>query len=134
VKEDIKKSILWLTAIIAGCGIAGYVIFRMFFHEYYFSAYPHIMTYYWILGVLTIVSITNATKKSGQKYFNTFMILKTIKILSMITVCGLYLLLIKEKAVSFLISFVLFYIIYSIFEAQVSIKLNKKTKDEAAQK
>jgi predicted neutral ceramidase superfamily lipid hydrolase len=76
----------------------------------------------------------NATKKSGQKYFNTFMIMKTVKLLSLIIVCGLYLLLIKEQAISFLITFVLFYIIYTIFEAQVSIKLNKKTKDEAAQK
>ncbi|HOI26370.1 MAG: hypothetical protein M0P12_12790 [Paludibacteraceae bacterium] len=134
MKEDVKKSILWLTAIISVTGIAGYVIFRMFLHEYYFSAYPHIMTYYWILGVLTIVSIVNATKKSGQKYFNTFMIMKTVKLLSLIIVCGLYLLLIKEQAISFLITFVLFYIIYTIFEAQVSIKLNKKTKDEAAQK
>ena len=133
MREKFKKQIFRLTFLLIACQIIGYVIFKMVIPQYYFPLYPYIAVFFFSLGTFTIFSMLNATKKDSRKYFNTFMIIKIIKFLSIIIVTALYALLIKENVSSFLFTFFAYYVIYTIFEAYVSTKLNKN-ENEISQK
>ena len=98
---------------------------KIVFPQYYFSLYPYIAVFFFSLGIVTIFSVLNATKKDSRKYFNVFMIIKTVKLLSILTIVVLYAMLIRENTISFLFTFFAYYVVYSIFETYVSTKLNK---------
>jgi len=114
-----------LTFLLTVCLVIGYAVFKTALSEYYFSLYPYIVVFFFLLGGLTIFSMLNAAKKEGRKYFSTFMIIKTIKLLSILVAVMLYAVLVGENTISFLLTFFVYYLIYSIFEAYVSMKLNK---------
>ncbi len=126
MSEKLKKYIFQLTFLLVACEIIGYVVFKTAFLQYYFSLYPYVIIFFFILGTATITSMVNATKKESRKYFNVFMILKSVKLFSIIGIVALYALLVKENTISFLFTFFAYYVIYSIFETYVSTKLNKE--------
>lgn len=133
MRKELRKYIFQLTFLLVFCEIIGYVIFKTALPAYYFSWYPYIMVFFFVLGIITIFSMINATQKESRKYFNTFMLIKTGKLLSIIIAVALYALLIKENTISFLFTFFAYYLIYSIFETQVSTKLNRNNKNESLQ-
>ena len=125
------KYIFQLTLLIAACLVSGFVALKMV--QYYFSLYPYISLFFFLLGFVTIFSMRNAAKKESRKYFNVFMIIKMIKLFSILAIVALYAIFVRENTVSFLFTFFAYYLIYSIFEAYVSMKLNKD-KNEILQK
>ena len=133
MREKLRKYIFQLTFLQVACLIIGYAIFRIAIPQYYFSLYPYVAVFFFSLGTITIFSILNATKKENRKYFNVFMIIKMIKLFSIIIIVALYAMFVRENTISFLLTFFTCYLIYSIFEAYVSMKLNKD-ENEISQK
>jgi len=130
--RELRRYIFQLTFLSIACLITGYVVLRAVFPEYYFPLYPYMVVFFFLLGSITIFSIQNVTKKENSRYFNVFMIIKMIKLLSIVTIAGAYALFVRENTISFLFTFFAYYLIYSIYEAYVSMKLNK-AKNEITQ-
>jgi len=116
---------------MAVCLIAGYVVLEI--AQYYFSLYPYVAVFFLLLGSATIYSIQNAARKGNRKYFNVFMIIKIVKLFSIVFILALYAMFVRENTISFIFTFFAYYLIYSIFEAYISMKLNKD-EDEISQK
>ena len=131
--DNFKKYIFQLTFLLTACLIVGYAVFKIALSEYYFSLYPYTVVFFFLLGTVTIFSMLNAAKKEGRKYFSVFMIIKMMKLLSILVAVVLYAVLVGENTISFLVTFFAYYLIYSIFEAYVSMKLNKD-ENEISQK
>ena len=125
------KYVYQLALVLIAYGVGGYVFFKALFPEYYFTLYPCIAVFFFILGVVIISSLVKATPKESRKYFNTFMLTRGVKLLSIIIVAGLYATLVGENIVSFLVAFFTGYLIYSIFETFISMKLNKNKNEFA---
>ena len=123
MREKLRKYIFQLTLLITACIVAGFVTLKIV--QYYFSLYPYISIFFFLLGSVTIFTIQNAVKKESRKYFNVFMIIKIIKLFSIIAIVALYAMFVRENTISFLFTFFAYYIVYSIFEAYISMKLNK---------
>lgn len=92
------------------------------------------MTFFWVLEAIVVVSLANASEKGGQTYTNTFLVLKTLKIILSAIFCGVSLFIVKEGRLNFVIAFAIFYFISLAFETFSSTKLNKKLKNEVAKK
>jgi len=131
MKEKLRKYIFQLTILMTACLIAGFVTLKI--AQYYFFLYPYISVFFFLLGSISIFSMLNATKRENRKYFNAFMIIKMIKLFSIIIAVALYAMFVRENIVSFLLTFFAYYVIYSIFEAYISMKLNKD-ENEISQK
>jgi hypothetical protein len=131
MKEKLRKYIFQLTLLMTTCLIAGFVILKA--AQCYFFLYPYISVFFFLLGSISIFSMLNATARENRKYFNAFMIVKMVKLFSIIIAVALYALFVKENTISFLFTFFAYYLIYSIFEAYISMKLNK-SKNEISQK
>jgi len=108
------------------CLIVGFVALKI--AQYYFVLYPYISFFFFVMGSVSIFSMLTATKRENRKYFNTFMIVKMIKLFSIIIAVALYAMFIRDNMISFLLTFFAYYLIYSIFEAYISMKLNKEGK------
>ncbi len=131
MKEIGRKYIFQLTLLMTVCLITGFAILRIV--QCYFFLYPYISVFFFLLGFISIFLMLNATTKENRKYFNAFMIIKMIKLFSIIVVVALYAMFVRENIISFLFTFFAYYLIYSIFEAYISMKLNKN-ENEISQK
>lgn len=134
MKNDLKKYIFQLTLILVFFQIIGYVFFKLVIPQYYFSFYPYIIIFYFLLGTVTITTMLNVAKKENNKYFNAFMMLRTGKLLAIILFAVVYAIVApKETVISFLFTSFIFYLIYSVYETYVSTKLNRDNKNESSQ-
>ena len=126
MKEKLRKYLFQLTILMTACLITGFVTLKV--AQYYFFLYPYISIFFFLMGSFSIFSMLTAAKKENRKYFNAFMIVKMIKLFSIIIAVALYAMFIRENIVSFLLTFFAYYVVYSIFEAYISMKLNKEGK------
>lgn len=85
---------------------------------------PFLSAFFVLFGTLTIISL-DSLKGDGQKYMRAFMVLKALKLFSALIGGALYVVFNREYAAPFLIIFLVYYVIYLVFEVLTSQKLNK---------
>ena len=122
MKDEIIKYVSQLAFLLMIYGVGGYVLFKVALPQYYFSLYPFIAVFFFILGAIIIALLAKAAPKESRKYFNTFMLTRGGKLLSIIIVTVLYALLVGENTISFMLAFFTGYLVYSIFETFISIR------------
>lgn len=74
------------------------------------------------------VSFTKATQKTPLKFINYFISQTALRLLLYLSILILYAIFIKDDTKNFLISFLILYIIFTIFEVSVNLKYIKKQK------
>ena len=131
MKERIVKYVSQLGLILCAYGVGGYIFFKTVLPEYYFPLFPCIALFFFILGAVVIVLLAKAAPGENRKYFNTFMLIRGGKLLTIMIVAGLCAMLTGENKTSFLFAFLAGYLIYSIYEAFISMKLNKEKNEFA---
>lgn len=85
---------------------------------------PFISVFFALFGTLTI-NILDSLRGDARKYMNAFMVLKGLKLFSALIGGAIYVVFNRESAVPFLIIFLVYYVIYLVFEVAISQKLNK---------
>ena len=100
------------------------------------AALRHTLTVWWpaIVGFFFIISIVvyllseRAKKKDIRKFANFYMAATVVKILLYLSIILVYLMNFKEDGKRFAITFLCYYLIYSVFE---TYKLSRKDKKSA---
>lgn len=114
--------ILVVTALISVC--------FYFIGMEHFPVYAPIIPVFYILnGVILYSAIVNAEKNGKELSLKNIMLLRIIRILGGITLLVAGLLLDKTHTVSFVIVFVVYYVIYLFLETKTLSDLNKKNKE-----
>ncbi len=137
MKGELRKYIIQLALLMTTCMIVGFIALEI--AQYYFFLYPCIAVFFFLLGFVSIFLMRNSETKENRKYFNAFMVVRMIKLFSLIIAVALYIVYAvfagerKENIIIFLLIFFAYYLIYSVFEAYVSMKLNKN-ENEISQK
>ncbi|NDP22242.1 MAG: hypothetical protein GZ091_14350 [Paludibacter sp.] len=111
--ETLKKNVTILHTIITL--IIGWTIWWIlsdFFPENYFSWYPLIPTFFYLMGMISIIVIARKTKRSQLSIVNIYMLLKLSKLVLSFLVIGFYFVFIKENKQTFAIVFGGYYLIY----------------------
>jgi hypothetical protein len=121
------KNNLLLVAGMAMLGAIGAAIFTHF-PEYYFPLYTAIPLFFIVIGIISMQIMRKAASMEAQKFQMLFLLNKVIKFFTIIIICVVYALFVKENLISFLLTFSLFYIVYTILEVIVSININKDLK------
>ncbi|MCQ2210143.1 MAG: hypothetical protein MJZ34_07605 [Paludibacteraceae bacterium] len=81
-----------------------------------------ICVFFIIYGIITFFTL-DKKKGDGQVYARTFILLKGIKLFLALTGVILFVFINKEMALPFIITFVVYYVIYTVFEAIALTKL-----------
>jgi len=106
--------------------IISYVLFQTVLKEYYLPVF-------WLLfGIITIftavfhLSVLQVSDKSSAKFSSKFMMVSGIKMIVYLMLIVYYAFSFPEKAKTFLISFFILYLLYTVFEVFLIIRYLKK--------
>lgn len=114
--------IILFSAIIAGLT----VLFQWLFPQYASPALPFIVLFFFIITLLTMFIVLREDKgKEEKKFVSSYMLSRVIKLLSCLIFLLVYVLVKKEDAMRFAISFLAIYFLYSIFEVFLLKKENQ---------
>lgn len=119
--------IILFSAIVAGLT----VLFQWLLPQYASPALPFIVLFFFIITLLTMFIVLREDKgKEAKKFVSSYMLSRVIKLLSCLIFLLVYVLVKKEDAMRFAISFLVVYFLYSIFE----VFLLKKENQEISEK
>lgn len=130
-----KRNFLFQTTLLSLiAGWAGAAIFHYLLPEHYFGGYPFIPVYFFLFGVFEISMFDACRKYAPQKLLLLYMAVKVMKMLLSVMFLVVYCLAVREEARLFMLTFIIFYIVYLIYETwffftyEVAKKQNQKTK------
>ena len=96
-----------------------------------FSWFLTIPSFFAVMGIAFYFSMNKLTKSTGKNSFlNYYLVTLFSKFLVSILFVGLYMFLVEEQKIIFIVSFFVYYIVFSVFETKMFLQLNKKSVSE----
>lgn len=129
MKKLRHRFIFFLTLFVIVIGFGTWFILIHFFPELAFDDYPLIPLFFYIVGVVSIITLTNLKIDRPNKLLNTFMLIRGIKMFLAIIITIIYWKLDRDEIRSFAIMLVAFYLLYLFLETYIYIQIetwNKK--------
>lgn len=135
-----RKYLLYLTLVtLLLSGVVGVTYFSLV-PEHYFGGYPLIPVYFYVFGVFNIYMFDACRRLAPEKMLLLHLAVKVLKMILSVVVLVVYCLVVREEAVSFLLTFIVNYLIYLIldtgffagYELNKKRQKNNKTKNETA--
>lgn len=126
--------LLTLYTILSGVG--GFVIMREALPGHYFGGYPFIPVYFYLFGLFAIYMFDACRRYAPQKLVLLYLAMKVMKMILSVLLLVVYCIVVREEAKAFLLTFILFYLLYLIYETwfffsfEMNQKLKKKRKNE----
>ncbi len=80
--------------------------------------------FFMLITMLIHKTFMGALELNPRQFVTRYMLVTTVKLLSFMAILLVYVLVFRDDAINFVISFMIFYIIYAAFEAVSVIKLN----------
>ena len=123
-----SKFILILTAVILITGFGLKYLITEALPQYSFSAFTSIPVFFFLLGLALIYILTGINSTDGKKLVNKYMLMRVIKVLSSLAFLLVYWLINKREIKNLAVAFIVFYMIFLIFETWVYLQVEKKMK------
>ena len=128
-----QNFILLLTLFILVVGLGSWLILTKIFPHLVFQDYPLIPLFFFIIGFVSIYTLTGLKLDRPNKLINTFMLIRGVKMVSALTLTAAYWLFNPADIKSFAIIVVAFYLLYLFLETYVYIKLEKWNRNNLSQ-
>lgn len=127
-----KRNFLYqitLLTLIAGWTGAGILHYAL--PGYYFGGYPFIPVYFFLFGFFEISMFDACRKHVPQKMVLLYLAMKMMKMLFSILFLLVYCIAVREEAKLFLLTFIIYYIVYLIYESWFffTYEIGKKQKN-----
>lgn len=123
-----SKFILILTAVILITGFGLKYLITEALPQYSFSAFTSIPVFFFLLGLGLIYTLTGINNTDGKKLVNKYMLMRVIKVLSSLAFLLVYWLINKREIKNLAVAFIVFYMIFLIFETWVYLQVEKNMK------
>jgi hypothetical protein len=130
VKLQALATVVFLIGVLLGFAC------KLWFPLYWFDAYPFILLVYWLMEMVLsflidrkgVVENPVADAMQGKHFMKVLMISKMVKMLLTIILIAVYIILVKDHVVEFVISAVAFYLLNLCVETYVVTKRVKSEK------
>ena len=114
--------IIVFSVIVAGLA----VLFQWLWPQLATPALPFIVLFFFVMTLFTMyIVLRSEDGQDGKKFVSSYMISRTVKILSCLLFLFLYIFLNREDAIRFAIAFMVIYFLFAIFEVVVLKKENE---------
>lgn len=114
--------IIVFSVIVAGLSL----LFQWIWPELATPALPFIVLFFFVMTLFTMyIVLRSEDGQDGKKFVSSYMISRTVKILSCLIFLFLYMFLNREDAIRFAIAFMVIYFLYAIFEIVILKKENE---------
>lgn len=128
-----QNFILLLTLFILVVGLGSWLILTNFFPHLVFQEYPLIPLFFFVIGIVSIYTLTGLKLDRPNKLLNTFMLIRGVKMVSALALTAAYWLFNPAEIKSFAIMVVAFYLLYLFLETYIYIKLEKWNRKNLSQ-
>jgi hypothetical protein len=126
---SIQKFIRGLTYYTLGIGIVSYGI-RHFADQIPIStSYLFILIFLYMVTLAILWVLNNNLKNKLSRFANAFMLLNFGKIMLFALIMFGYAYFNREDAVSFIITFFVYYLLYTFYEVFVLLRMNRSTEE-----
>lgn len=123
-----------ITSVIAFGLITGALIGMLLYYqfpEFYPNWYGGILAFFLILETIIVSYVVSASNKVNQKQMlNTYLLIKVIKIFAALLFVGAYAIIVKENLKSFVLVFMIFYLLFLGMESILFLKVEKRLKNK----
>ena len=96
----------------------GALVFHTLLPEYYFAWYPSIPIFFYLFGLFYIVMFGYCYRVSPQKMVAVYLVAKVTKMMLSILIMSVYAVAVAHQVLSFIGTYMVFYIIFLIFETR----------------
>ncbi|NLZ94791.1 MAG: hypothetical protein GX921_03065 [Bacteroidales bacterium] len=128
-----QKFTLLLTLFILVVGLGSWLVLTNFFPQLLFQYYPIIPVFFFIIGIVSIYTLTGIKLDKPNKLLNTFMLVRGVKMFLALSLAAVYWLFNRAEIKSFAIMVVVFYLLYLFLETYIYIKLEKWNRKNLSQ-
>ncbi len=132
MKEIIKKFIIKVVLLTVIMSLISATVFY-FLPNKYFDTFPFILLIFPIISALVYIQLLKSSQKSLAKFNIAFMLSFMIKLFVYLGLAATIISLETDNKASFVISFMLLYLIYTIFDTKLILEdikiLEEKNKD-----
>lgn len=112
-----RKFLVYLTFITVLAGVAGALVLHYVDPGHYFGGYPLVPVYFFLYGVFYIYMFDACRRHAPQRMVMLFMGMKVMKFILSVFMLIVYCVVVPDSAVTFLLTFVAFYLIYLMYES-----------------
>lgn len=112
-KRNFIGLLTWFTII---SGILGAVILHFALPGHYFGGYPLIPVYFYFFGLFNIYMFDTCRRHAPNKLLLLYLAMKIMKMILSIIVLLVYCVIVHEEARAFLLTFIVFYLLYLTYE------------------
>ncbi len=102
-----------LTIVIFACGI---ILFRTVLKDFYFIGFPFLPLLFFGITLAVHIYLLKISRENIRKFIPGFIGTTGLKMIIYFALIALYLLIDRSNPVSFLICFLIMYLLYTIFE------------------
>ena len=91
----------------------------------YFNWILSLPCFFLVLGCLNYFTIRKMSTASNDSFLTCFLLAVFGKLILCVLAVALYLLFVKEQKTVFVISFLIYYVVFTVFESYIFININK---------
>jgi L-asparagine transporter-like permease len=130
VYQSFKEFIIQETILAVAITLTGYFLFTGPLESYYRNVIPLLLVIVYLLTAAVHGFLLYTHNREPQKFITKFMLTSGIKILLYLVMIIIYLLFFPENAAIFLLSFLSFYFLFTLFEVfSIHRTLKKNSND-----
>jgi len=126
--KDLKKIAIQLFILTILLTIAGFLVMKYILPEHYFTGYLFMPLLLFVITFSVHRYLIIASREDSKKFTYKFMGATGLKMFIYLVMMVIYLLLDKNHAVPFLVSFLILYVLYSLFEVLAVLKYLKNNR------
>ena len=120
-----KSFIIKLLIVTLVIAIIGWIVFSLFFTEYYLPVLPFLLLFFFTITLLIHAYQLKLSKKDIGKFARSNMLITFFKLILYSVVAVIYIAIDSENAVSFVICLMLLYLIYNFIEVAEITRISK---------
>ncbi len=128
--KSFKEFIIQETILAAAITLAGYFLFTGILGKYYRNIIPLLLVVVYFLTTAVHGFLLHAYSREPQKFIMKYMLASAIKIVLYLIFIIIYLLFFPENAAIFLLSFLSFYFLFTLFEVFSIHRTLKKNRND----
>jgi len=116
------KSLVVSTVLIV---IVALIFYSLAPSDYYTPAFPYLLAFFMIASIIVYHFMLKAIEKRPARFVNSFMLATMLKLFAYMGVMITYALIYREDAMAFIVTFFIFYVVYTIIEVASLLKVNR---------
>ena len=114
--SPLKKFIVqgfFITLLLA---VIGYFLFTVVFNPYYQVILPFVLLFIFLFTTVIHAILLMTARKEPKKLVNRFLMLTGLKMMIYLLIMIIYLVISKQDSAPFLLTFLIVYLVFTIFE------------------